>query len=898
MTDGLVRMSVHQQQHGYVAGHQLLGSSVTLALRDQEAVDRLSDMAGSLGPGEQCPPYLTGYPLPSGAAYVIARTWYDDRAPRAGCVVTHSLLVDMDDWASLPVPAALIRLFNRFDKARGRRLLEELPLTQPSDTFVPPVVAPEQTSVIEALFLEQRAPIVWFDCPDSENALLRIVQVLWPSLRRSFSFCTYALQPRSLEGRDFDFLCTPRGARPRFADWPGRRIDRFPRHAPRHRWSERLATAVFESPHPSLMVEDPLALLERDRGGDAAALRLTVLWNELRERTEESPSALLAMMDVLAAAGLPAKEIATRTEPIVLEATQRASTMSPHEGFEFLRILIAKVTNRTSRAAANAVRDAAFKLTLLDALAGSNAAIEPQRSQLSRAFSRGIGDALVAERNATVLTLLGESERDETTSLLLASSPTFASVAVSLDLDGRTRLPISRLVAIISKASAQQRRRLASVLLPLMTGPQHQPLIEPLMRDASPFRVRWGLKALARCGGLREPVLARAFVEAIGRELIGVVRSAILALGNSASEQLSLLELTIRQDDIDLAWILSEDKIDAVARPQLLARYIDQIPEASLGRLVCRQRELVDQSIHLLLADSARDHSIRVARLLPESGLAPPLLLSAARNLMSLSSSAGSSLVVALLPRVATDLPLAGVDALRDFLQAESVANAVASLGGGRAIDCFVPWRPPAGGAQSTALAALVGAHPEVRRVVVERFDEVVRRLERRPFGDLTSEGYAAWAQLLNECVSRRSRLGLAAASATLEYAFRRPHLPVSSLVISAFHVMHEAASSGDGSYEVSRLVSYWDWDKAKALRKKLIEVFSGSGWPAGDLVVAAEGAGIARKILKRLARKSWSEHYLAHVRRDLAGRTDPAALLAARRLAEWDANPDWSEWD
>jgi len=892
-------MMVHQQQHGYVAGHQLLASSVALVFRDKEAVDRLSDMAGSLGPGEQCPPYLTGYPLPSGAAYVIARTWYDDKAPRAGCVITHSLLVGMDEWESLRAPGALVGLFNHFEKARGRRSLDQLSVPPPRDCFLPPVIAPERTSVVEALFLEQRAPIVWFDSPDAENAALRVVQALWPSLRRTFSFCTYALQPRALEGRDFDFLCAPKEARPRFADWQGRRIDRHPGASPRHRWSDRLAAAVFESPHPSLTVEDPLGLLRRDRGGDAAALRLTVLWSELRERTEESPSALLAMVDVLASVDLPPDEVASKMEPIVLETTHRASTMPPHEGFDFLRLLIAKMTGRTGRVVANAVRDAAFNLALVDGLAGFGAAADDQHSPLSRALCRGIGDALAEQRNTTALASLGEPAREETASSLLAWSKAFASVALSLGADGTTKLPISSLVRIISNANAQQRRRLTTALLPFMMMPQHEPLIALLMRDASPFRVRWGLRALASAGGLRQPVVARAFIDAVRHEHIATVRDGILSLGKSVGDQVALLELTLRQDDTDLAWLLDESRIDANARPQLLGRYIDETPERSLGRLAGRRPDLIDRTIDVLVADSVRDHAVRVARLLPESGLAPERTLSTALDLMSgVPAPDGTALAAALLPRVSNDLAVAGVDVLRSFLLADAVASAVASLGGGRAVDCFVPRGPSGGEPQSVVLAALVGAHPEVKRVVVERFDEVVRRLERRPRDDLTGDGIAAWADLLSEFVSKGTRGGVAAAATTLDYAFHRPRLPVSALVVCAFHVVHEAASAPDSSFELGRLVSYWDWDKAKALRKKLITVFIESRWPPGDLVVAAERAGVARQILRRVARKSWSEPYLAEVKRDLAVRTDPSALGAARCLADWERQPDWSEWD
>src|SRR5580658_491580 len=87
-----------QQLHGYKHGHELLSTSVRLSKHDQELIDRLSDVAGPLRPGELFKPYVTCYPLPSGSHYVVARTWQDLEAPRAGCVRTRSGLITLSEW--------------------------------------------------------------------------------------------------------------------------------------------------------------------------------------------------------------------------------------------------------------------------------------------------------------------------------------------------------------------------------------------------------------------------------------------------------------------------------------------------------------------------------------------------------------------------------------------------------------------------------------------------------------------------------------------------------------------------------------------------------------------------------------------------------------------------------
>src|SRR5713226_8995781 len=109
-------MWIDQQQHGYVHGHQLLATSTRLDSRDQETVDRLSDLSGPLGPGEKCPPYLTGYRLPSGQYFVFARTWYDESVQRSGCVLTQSLLIPREGWATAKRPHAFLSLLSPFEK--------------------------------------------------------------------------------------------------------------------------------------------------------------------------------------------------------------------------------------------------------------------------------------------------------------------------------------------------------------------------------------------------------------------------------------------------------------------------------------------------------------------------------------------------------------------------------------------------------------------------------------------------------------------------------------------------------------------------------------------------------------------------------------------------------------
>ena len=163
-----------QQLHGYRQGHQLLSSTIRLPKADQDLIDRLSDVAGPLSPGERFAPYLTLYPLPSDTHYVVARTWQDIEAPRAGCVRTRSVLVPMIEWQDMQDIASVVTIATEggADQPAERRM----PASVVSE--LPPVDPLQGTELIEAMFLEERAPIVVFDAESPEPLALRLTTAL------------------------------------------------------------------------------------------------------------------------------------------------------------------------------------------------------------------------------------------------------------------------------------------------------------------------------------------------------------------------------------------------------------------------------------------------------------------------------------------------------------------------------------------------------------------------------------------------------------------------------------------------------------------------------------------------------------------------------------------------
>jgi hypothetical protein len=138
-----------------------------------------------------------------------------------------------------------------------------------------------------------------------------------------------------------------------------------------------------------------------------------------------------------------------------------------------------------------------------------------------------------------------------------------------------------------------------------------------------------------------------------------------------------------------------------------------------------------------------------------------------------------------------------------------------------------------------------------------------------------------------------------------LEFCFRNRHFPLSQVVAYSFwpvycEMLRTSVPSpfSQTVLGILRLVDL-DWDKAKQLRKDLVNSFLDSSWPPGDLALAVKDVETLRKVFKRVIKKSNGDRYVSAIIADLHTRNDSEAKITADHWAELQRAPHFYEpWD
>lgn len=197
-------MRVEQAVYGEVPGrgHGLRTSSTNSPIT--AAIASKLDLPDVVPLGVQAwSPFVRGFPIDD--HYVLARTFLDLSASRGGMVLTHALIVSLDDMCEVGSLATLFRrLAPSVTDCPGSVVTLELDTVGSSH-----VPAYDLIGTANALAAEGLAPVVRLSVEGFEHLVDSLWRNLWPDLRRTFAF-RLSFGPNDVVERPMPALvCTP-----------------------------------------------------------------------------------------------------------------------------------------------------------------------------------------------------------------------------------------------------------------------------------------------------------------------------------------------------------------------------------------------------------------------------------------------------------------------------------------------------------------------------------------------------------------------------------------------------------------------------------------------------------------------------------------------------------------
>lgn len=846
---------IHHQLHGYRSGHQLLRSSVRLDRRDQELIDRLSDMAGPLRPGETFFPYLSCYPLPSEEYYVLSRTRQDIEAPRAGCVITQTILIPMNHWESEVNLSRLIEILDT-DISGDAPIVSD----ESSPARLPVVNGNFLPELFEALFLEKRSPIVVFAAEQVEALTVRLLSALWPAMRKKFSVCTHSLAPRMLMGRPFDLLFAPKAARSRFTEWNGRRVDASGKETQaRHRWTSALIHRVCESQNPSLMSPEAKRLLAKDNG-DESALRLTLLWEELLEKSESSPAAALGLLDIANSKGV-LQESWRSIEPNLLRALDSTiAKTSKESAWAFVRDMATKIIELPS-SLISPVLDKTLILAQQDigaALSSLNSITTPSFLHSNQLFD-SIAQNINSHNLCSVSLALSNLEPLWLLRIFRFNPELLNLVASHLD-NSSGELVFSKLADAVRKIGTQHRPTYLDIFSQHIQSKEQAKLLAELLRDLpanliiEAARTIWHVSQDTELGA----VLCEAAMHTDAAEPV----RDIFAERYNGNDTLEIILKLTNYSQIDCKWILSSPA-NKEFRGQLIRSYVNNAQTKQLSAAFA-SRSLIEPAIAILIRSGKQNSKLIAAMLSLNASDAKTSIKIASRIFAYLSSTEQKTLLGSLTSKILTD------SSLIYYLIPEMAATFPKHL--------------------TLEMLLNEGKGHNTRHLDL---DELLRALDTvdnqnldLDISNLNLYFLVDWITNSNPKLSEGAASMLSKILDNISYANHSEYeqlalelLPslmtnykssISVLIVKIFPSVYEMLRKEDSGLKFSRIFSFTDWDKCKTARKGLVRSFLRSDWPPVDLVKTAYHAQDTRRILKDLLQESGGKEYLKLIKNDI----------------------------
>jgi hypothetical protein len=609
---------------------------------------------------------------------------------------------------------------------------------------------------------------------------------------------------------------------------------------------------------------DALGVLRLDDSGDESNIRLALLWNELFDKAEQSPTAVLGLLDILRARRV---DMATNSEllvPLISRSVNLAqNTMPASEMISFLLTLVGKfpaqplpfkLLSKLRRAVANVT---STKPELVLALLRSES--KPKSAE-TPIVSAGFGDGFAAVTRIELHDILEIPEHELLR--LLAHSSDFARYLIGATSKAPQSLWMKPLIDCLEYPDSDLLKKARRRIIPVLTVGQQAPILNACVRGISVS----SLVAVVHAIGGTTSFSVAEFDEPLcnaakGQPGLLWVRSAILDGPETVGSD-RFLASTIRAYPLDIWWILNEEKITYRRRREVLKHALANATEEDIRALAYDSKAV--RRVDELIEDEVSSCARAFARLLQLSNLPTDFFLDrSARLLPFLEHEHQRELIDTALTR--------------GFASGSSSANSVLN----RLLDSYgdqlnyqnlvaiaVPSHASADRA-SDNVVMLNEANAVIRRGVLSHIGDLSDRLIRKYGANLSPAAIRAWAALLSDSRSENQAAQLMAASSTLSFALSNLHAPVSPLVVSAFPIVDAELKT---EREAPSLLFFFftDWDRCKTARKDLIRAFFNSDWPPSDLILAVMPTGDLTIVLRMILNEREGECFLSRLRGDM----------------------------
>lgn len=891
---------IHHLFHGYRRGHERISGSILLSAEDADTVTRLSDLSGTLPSGLNFHSYLTLYPLPSGTFYAVALTKPDSDAPRPGCVLTHTLLFQMNEWIGFSNPRNLLPLF--FSVGPSEALSPVLLSTRSEIAEAPHLNGSSEEDFVFRYFGEGIRPIVWFGDDDAQDKLLRLLRGLWPKLRQNFSACSFSLQPRSIGQRIFDVMFAPSEAIARFSKLSSEHfVDSAP--SPVELWQKELSEFLFSE--AQTFSKDELSLMCA-LGNSPLEIRKVFVFRELWRRSHQKMTAAIGAIDLL-----ESLEVSEATETLHRLAIERASDsfrkLSTQERKEVFFMLLLRLTRDHSSAEWKDQSFARFLSALVPEMLKDSPGetIEGlERNWLNARNYKSVTKHIVSEiarllpDNVVLADAVAESS--QICADLLSEQPVALAQAINSFSSSNLEARFLDLLTRSQKELSESRLLLLGTL-----DLRHHPLsLRRLLTDITQQDVRKILDVLSLDSSAvfddsetREIVIERLvkpyplvvsdWVSGIQRHSEGLaeISAATFSSMPSTYKEICGLSPKVWRHMVFSQWL---------KRNQHNFGFVSQV-----GELASRESELLDLLLDSTLNDKTRRLSLDVLEQMDGVPLGSKDVVWKIYDISIPGGRLERLTTKALIAyAIRNDIPITDVNRLfqkksfEDLLQ-ENAYGKLSIVIREAVVDvdsCARAWRLLSEFPDSVYLTAI--------RSIVRSIDSLTAVTHRFWSGAIIDY----WLTIL----VRAQRLGsereveFSLCGQVMTFAFEHANLPVSKLVVRCFSPLYYVVTEVKRVPETaSSMFSFWGWDKGKELRDLLVDNFLASKWPPSDMARAIKDSGLIRKIVKRLMRRPNGPAYARQMYSQLASEGDAESRRLTKIIGELVKNPDYyEEWD